>query len=127
MVKNAEEEGAVFATTNDSRVTPFGKIMRKSRMDEIPQFINILKGDMSLVGPRPLLMDWLENYTAEQRLRHNVLPGVTGWAQINGRNIISFPKKFEYPTKQVVLKRSCEGHQSYCIVVRSYLYIVVVD
>lgn len=78
------------------RVTPIGHILRKTSLDELPQLINILKGDMSLVGPRPLLMDWLENYTPQQRLRHTVPPGITGWAQINGRNLISFHKKFEY-------------------------------
>lgn len=78
------------------RVTPLGYFLRKTSLDELPQLFNILKGDMSLVGPRPLLMDWLENYSPEERRRHEVLPGITGWAQINGRNLISFHKKFEY-------------------------------
>ena len=78
------------------RVTPLGHFLRKTSLDELPQLWNILKGDMSLVGPRPLMMDWLENYTDAQRKRQTVLPGITGWAQINGRNLISFPKKFEY-------------------------------
>lgn len=78
------------------RVTPIGHFLRKTSLDELPQLFNILKGDMSFVGPRPLLMDWLDNYTDEQRKRHWVLPGITGWAQINGRNLISFEKKFNY-------------------------------
>ncbi|QBZ97917.1 sugar transferase [Flavobacterium sangjuense] len=86
MVKNAEEEGAVFATTNDSRVTPFGKIMRKSRMDEIPQFINILKGDMAVIGPRPerpIFVSEIAEVMPFYETRHVIKPGLTGWAQVN--------------------------------------------
>jgi lipopolysaccharide/colanic/teichoic acid biosynthesis glycosyltransferase len=86
MVKNAEEEGAVFATTNDSRVTPFGKIMRKSRMDEIPQFINILKGDMAVIGPRPerpIFVNEIAEVMPFYETRHVIKPGLTGWAQVN--------------------------------------------
>ena len=86
MVKNAEEEGAVFATTNDSRVTPFGKIMRKSRMDEIPQFINILKGDMAVIGPRPerpVFVNEIAEVMPFYETRHVIKPGLTGWAQVN--------------------------------------------
>jgi lipopolysaccharide/colanic/teichoic acid biosynthesis glycosyltransferase len=78
------------------RVTKTGDICRKFSLDEIPQLINILKGDMSLIGPRPLLPQYLEHYNEEQNKRHNVLPGITGWAQVNGRNTISWEKKFEY-------------------------------
>ncbi|MDP5082551.1 MAG: sugar transferase [Winogradskyella sp.] len=78
------------------RVTKTGDICRKYSLDEIPQLINILKGDMSLVGPRPLLPKYLEHYNEVQNKRHNVLPGITGWAQVNGRNTISWEKKFEY-------------------------------
>lgn len=78
------------------RVTKIGDICRKYSLDEIPQLINILKGDMSLIGPRPLLPDYLKHYNEEQNKRHNVLPGITGWAQVNGRNTISWEKKFEY-------------------------------
>jgi exopolysaccharide biosynthesis polyprenyl glycosylphosphotransferase len=86
MVKNAEEEGAVFATTNDSRVTPFGKIMRKSRMDEIPQFINILKGEMAVIGPRPerpIFVNEIAEVMPFYETRHVIKPGLTGWAQVN--------------------------------------------
>lgn len=77
------------------RLTPLGAFIRKTSLDEIPQLINVLKGDMSLVGPRPLLVEYLPLYTAEQMRRHDVRPGITGWAQVNGRNAISWPKKFE--------------------------------
>lgn len=86
MVKNAEEEGAFFATTNDSRVTPFGKIMRKSRIDEIPQFINILKGDMAVIGPRPerpIFVNEIAEVMPFYETRHVIKPGLTGWAQVN--------------------------------------------
>ncbi len=77
------------------RVTPIGSFVRKYSLDEIPQLLNVIKGDMSLVGPRPLLVQYLDIYTDEQKLRHNVRPGITGWAQINGRNSISWKEKFE--------------------------------
>lgn len=78
------------------RVTKTGDICRKYSLDEIPQLINILKGDMSLIGPRPLLPEYLQHYNKEQNRRHEVMPGITGWAQINGRNTISWEQKFEY-------------------------------
>ncbi|MDM1514303.1 sugar transferase [Myroides odoratimimus] len=77
------------------RITPFGAFLRKSSLDEIPQLINIIKGDMSLIGPRPLLVSYLSMYTDNQKIRHNVKPGVTGWAQVNGRNMITWKEKFE--------------------------------
>lgn len=78
------------------RMTSFGKWLRKSSLDEMPQVFNILKGDMSIVGPRPLLPEYLELYTDFQARRHEVRPGTTGWAQVNGRNSISWEQKFEY-------------------------------
>jgi lipopolysaccharide/colanic/teichoic acid biosynthesis glycosyltransferase len=78
------------------RLTAVGKFVRKTSLDEIPQLLNVIKGDMSLVGPRPLLVDYLPLYNAEQKRRHNVRPGITGWAQVNGRNAISWEKKFQY-------------------------------
>lgn len=77
------------------RLTKFGRLIRSLSLDELPELINVIKGDMSLVGPRPLLMEYLSSYSDEQRMRHHVRPGITGWAQINGRNNISWEKKFE--------------------------------
>lgn len=77
------------------RLTKFGKFLRSSSLDELPELWNVLKGDMSLVGPRPLLMEYLPLYSEEQSRRHNVRPGITGWAQVNGRNAISWEEKFE--------------------------------
>lgn len=78
------------------RLTPIGKFIRKTSLDEIPQFINVLKGDMSLIGPRPLLVEYLPLYNKYQARRHEVRPGITGWAQVNGRNAISWEQKFNY-------------------------------
>lgn len=78
------------------RLTPIGAFVRKTSLDEIPQLINVLKGDMSIVGPRPLLPDYLPYYSSYQKQRHNVKSGITGWAQVNGRNAISWEQKFEY-------------------------------
>lgn len=77
------------------RLTTCGKIIRKLSLDELPQFFNVLKGDMSFIGPRPLLNEYLPLYNEEQRKRHNVRPGITGWAQVNGRNSISWDEKFK--------------------------------
>lgn len=78
------------------RLTSFGKLLRKLSLDELPQLWNVLKGDMSFVGPRPLLVEYLPLYNERQALRHEVRPGITGWAQVNGRNAISWEQKFEY-------------------------------
>lgn len=77
------------------RITKVGKLVRSTSLDELPQLINVLKGDMALIGPRPLLPQYLALYNEEQRRRHDVRPGITGWAQVNGRNAISWTKKFE--------------------------------
>jgi sugar transferase EpsL len=76
------------------RLTPWGRLLRSLSLDELPQLFNVLRGDMSLVGPRPLLMQYLERYTPEQARRHEVLPGLTGWAQVNGRNAVGWDQRF---------------------------------
>jgi undecaprenyl phosphate N,N'-diacetylbacillosamine 1-phosphate transferase len=82
--------------TDIQRITYIGNFLRKTSLDEIPQLLNVLKGDMSLVGPRPLLPEYLKLYNPDQRKRHDILPGITGWAQVKGRNFLSWKEKFEF-------------------------------
>ncbi|WP_221399888.1 sugar transferase [Clostridium perfringens] len=93
MKDEVDKEGNLLP--DSERLTNFGKILRSTSLDELPELINILKGDMSLIGPRPLLVEYLPLYSEEQKRRHDVLPGLTGWAQINGRNAISWGEKFK--------------------------------
>ncbi|MFT7251044.1 MAG: undecaprenyl phosphate N,N'-diacetylbacillosamine 1-phosphate transferase, partial [Flavobacterium sp.] len=93
---NEKRDAHGILLPDDKRLTKLGIFLRKTSFDEGPQVINILKGDMSIIGPRPLLPEYLPLYNEQQKKRHNVKPGITGWAQINGRNAISWNKKFEY-------------------------------
>lgn len=94
MSDECDESGRLLPDEN--RLTPLGKLMRETSLDELPQLINVIKGDVSLVGPRPLLKEYLPLYTKEQARRHEVRPGITGWAQCHGRNTITWEKKFEH-------------------------------
>ena len=93
MTDERDDDGVLLP--DELRMTPIGKFVRASSLDELPQLINVLKGDMSVVGPRPLLERYLPLYSKDQFRRHEVRPGITGWAQVNGRNNISWAKKFE--------------------------------
>ncbi|MGG1676770.1 sugar transferase [Neobacillus sp. NRS-1170] len=103
---------------DEFRLTSFGKFLRKTSLDELPQLINIIKGDISLVGPRPLLMEYLQLYTPEQARRHDVRPGITGWAQINGRNAITWEEKFKLDVWYV-------DHQSLWLDIKILFFTVI--
>lgn len=98
-MKNVEIEKGLL--TDEQRLTRFGKILRSTSLDELPSLWNVLKGEMSFVGPRPLLVDYLPKYSVEQARRHNVKPGLTGLAQVSGRNLVSWKRRFELDVKYV--------------------------
>lgn len=93
MLDSLDKEGSLLP--DEQRLSNFGKMLRSTSLDELPGLLNVIKGDMSLVGPRPLLVEYLPLYSSEQKRRHNVRPGITGWAQVNGRNSISWEEKFK--------------------------------
>lgn len=94
MTDERDAEGNLLP--DKDRITAVGKFVRKTSIDELPQLINVLKGDMALIGPRPLLPEYLPYYTERERLRHTVRPGISGWAQVNGRNHVLWEERFEY-------------------------------
>ena len=99
MTDERDENGELLP--DEVRLTKFGKVLRATSLDELPEAFNILKGDMSVIGPRPLLVKYLPLYNAEQRHRHDVRPGLTGWAQVHGRNLTSWEERFEYDVEYV--------------------------
>jgi sugar transferase EpsL len=106
MLNSVSDDG--FLLPDERRVTRLGAFIRSTSLDELPELFNVLRGDMSLVGPRPLLMEYLPLYSAHQRRRHEVKPGITGWAQVNGRNSVSWSEKFEMDVWYV-------DHHSLCL------------
>ena len=93
MLNNCDTDNHLLP--DEQRLTPFGRFLRRSSLDEVPSLFNVIRGDMSLVGPRPFIADYLEHYNDYQKTRHKVQPGITGWAQVNGRNAISWEQKFD--------------------------------
>ena len=115
-MKKARDQKSELST-DDERITKFGNFLRRTSIDELPELFNILEGKMSIVGPRPLLMQYLERYSDEQARRHEVLPGITGWAQINGRNTISWEEKFRLDIWYV-------DHWTFCLDIKIILLTV---
>ena len=115
MNNERDEQGNLKKDSN--RLTPIGSFLRKTSLDELPQLFNVIKGDMSIIGPRPLLPRYLKLYTAEQNRRHEIRPGISGWAQVNGRNNISWKEKFELDVYYV-------GHLSFLLDLKVIFFTV---
>lgn len=111
-----DSDGRLLPDTE--RLTPFGRFLRSTSLDELPELFNVLRGEMSLVGPRPLLREYLDRYTPEQARRHEVRPGITGWAQVNGRQNIKFSKRLEYDVWYV-------DHQSFVLDLKILLLTIL--
>ena len=119
MTDQRDENGNLLS--DDIRLTKFGKLLRSTSLDELPELFNILKGDMSIVGPRPLMSRYLSYYTQEERIRHNVRPGLTGYAQINGRNSLSWDEKLKM---DVVYVRQLSLYMDLKIILNTVLVVV---
>ncbi len=115
-MKKAQDQ-KIELSTDGERITKFGYFLRRTSVDELPELFSVLEGKMSIVGPRPLLMQYLERYSGEQARRHEVLPGITGWAQINGRNTISWEEKFRLDIWYV-------DHWTFCLDIKIILQTV---
>jgi undecaprenyl phosphate N,N'-diacetylbacillosamine 1-phosphate transferase len=122
MTNDVDKDGNLLP--DEKRIVGVGKFIRSTSFDELPQLFNVLKGEMSFVGPRPLLIEYLDLYNDEQKRRHDVLPGITGWAQVNGRNAISWEQKFEYDVWYV-------DHQSFWLDIKilwmTFLKVVTME
>lgn len=115
MSDKKDENGSLLP--DDKRLTPIGKLVRKLSIDELPQLLNVIKGNMSLVGPRPLLIEYLPLYNENQKRRHQVKPGITGWAQVNGRNAITWQEKFNFDVWYVDNMSFCLDLKIICLTI----------
>jgi len=125
MTDKCDEDGNLLP--DEQRLTKVGKFIRSTSIDELPQLINVLKGDMALVGPRPLLTQYLPLYNREQMRRHEVRPGITGWAQVNGRNAISWTKKFELDVWYVNNLSFCLDLKIFFLTIKKVFYRVDIN
>ena len=120
-MRNAKDKNGV-ALPDADRLTPLGIFIRKTSIDELPQMLNVLIGDMSLIGPRPLLVEYLPLYNERQKHRHDVRPGISGWAQVNGRNALSWEQKFEYDVEYVEKQSFAMDCKIFFLTLKNILY-----